>query len=52
MAGYIVTIASDGKLEHNPVADYAVICATLTAIFPLRRAMNGGSTVGCDERVR
>jgi predicted MFS family arabinose efflux permease len=33
IAGQIVTMAPDGKLEHFPVVGYVVICATLTAMF-------------------
>jgi len=33
IAGQIVTMAPDGKLEHFPVVGYVVIGATLTAMF-------------------
>ena len=31
IAGHIVTMAPDGKLEHFPVVGYVVVGATLTA---------------------
>ncbi len=33
IAGHIVTMAPDGKLEHFPVVGYVVIGATLTTMF-------------------
>ncbi len=33
IAGHIVTLAPDGKLEHFPVVGYVVIGATLTALY-------------------
>ena len=41
IAGHIVTMAPDGKLEHFPVVGYVVVCATLTAMFTTWKVKEG-----------
>jgi predicted MFS family arabinose efflux permease len=41
IAGHIVTMAPDGKLEHFPVVGYVVVCATLTAMFTTWKVKQG-----------
>jgi predicted MFS family arabinose efflux permease len=41
IAGHIVTLAPDGKLEHFPVVGYVVISATLTAMFTTWKMKQG-----------
>jgi predicted MFS family arabinose efflux permease len=41
LAGHIVTMSPDGKLEHFPVVGYVVVCATLTAMFTTWRVKQG-----------
>jgi hypothetical protein len=41
IAGHIVTMAPDGKLEHFPVVGYVVICATLTTMFTTWKVKQG-----------
>ena len=41
IAGHIVTMAPDGKLEHLPVVGYIVVCATLTTMFTMWKVKQG-----------
>jgi predicted MFS family arabinose efflux permease len=41
LAGHIVTMAPDGKLEHFPVVGYVVIGATLVALFTTWKVKQG-----------
>ncbi len=41
IAGHIVTMAPDGRLEQFPVVGYVVICATLTAMFTTWKMKQG-----------
>lgn len=41
IAGHIVTMAPDGKLEHFPVVGYVVIGATLVAMFTTFKVKEG-----------
>ncbi len=41
IAGHIVTMAPDGKLEHFPVVGYVVIGATLVAMFTTLKVKQG-----------
>jgi predicted MFS family arabinose efflux permease len=41
IAGHIVTMAPDGKLEHFPVVGYVVVGATLVAMFTTWKVKQG-----------
>ena len=41
IAGHIVTMSSDGKLERFPVVGYVVVGATLTAMFTTLKVKQG-----------
>jgi len=41
IAGHIVTMAPDGKLEQFPVVGYVVVCATLTAMVTTWKMKQG-----------
>jgi hypothetical protein len=57
VAGHIVTLAPDGKLEHFSLVGYVVVGATLTAMFTtwklkqgIERRTTKPSTVGMQPR--
>jgi predicted MFS family arabinose efflux permease len=41
IAGQIVTMAPDGKLEHFPLVGYVVICATMATMFTMWKVKQG-----------
>jgi len=41
IAGHIVTMAPDGKLEQFPVVAYVVVCATLTVMVTTWKMKQG-----------